>query len=355
LQHGVQMRAPNSWHFTLHLKNQLRSVADIGSRLGCFALAIAVLVGLSSLSAAAQQYHYSPYEKPDPFNPGFFTAVPKEALPTLQTIPLERLVLVGTLIGNSPSGLIATDKGGTNNQTYLVRVGDKIGIRSGTIVSILKDRIIIREPLEAGDTRDTSRFQDTAIMLRTSTSQTPSDLINDLSSGEKKTNLGLTEALIDDVMPSESSTSRATRSSSGARRNSDRSTLKGPDNQIDSFNNGEVLNNQPVIENRNPISPTSGNPYQSTFGTQARGDESSSLSTTVFSGAPAYQVNPEQQIKALDARPPQFGQSSQYQQGSTLPQTSQPAPGQSQVIEMQTIPSQSNPNIGIGGSDAPIQ
>jgi hypothetical protein len=349
------MRAPNSWQFILQLKNQLRSVVAISSRPPLFALAITVHLGLTSFSAAAQQYHYSPYEKPDPFNPGFFNAVPKEALPTLQTIPLERLVLVGTLIGSSPSGLVTADKGGTGNQTYLVRVGDKIGIRSGTIVSILKDRIIIREPLEAGDTRDSSRFQDTAIMLRTTSSQTPSDLINDLSSGEKKTNMGLTEALIDDVMPADTSTIRSSISTSGGKRNGNRSTFTAPTNQMGRFNNDEDPNNQPLIENRNSVAPNSGTPNQPTFGSQPRSQEPSSLSTTVYSAAPTYPRGQEQQIEPLDARQPQFGQTPQYQQDSTFSQTFQSPPGQSQGIEMQSIPSPSNPNIGIGGSDASVQ
>ena len=313
------MREPNSWHFRMFCKNNLRSVVDICSRLSTCALVMTVIISLNGHSAAAQQYHYSPYEKPDPFNPGLFTAVPKEALPALQTIPLERLVLVGTIIGSSPSGLISVDKGGTSAQTYLVRVGDKIGIRSGTIVSILKDRIIIREPLESGDTRDSSRFQDTAIMLRISTSEAPADLISDLNSGEKKTNMGLTEALIEDVMPTDSSAIRATKSANSRKENSSSS---------------------------------------SNFKNQDRGEiakESNPFSTTVMGGSPGSAVDLGQQTSPVEAAQPAFDQSSQYQQDSRFSQTSPSAPIQLQGIDTQIIPSQSNPNMGIGGSGAPVQ
>jgi hypothetical protein len=300
-----------------------------------------VIVSLTGLSAEAQQYHYSPYEKPDPFNPGFFTAVPKEALPALQTLPLERLVLVGTIIGGSPSGLISVDKGTTGNQTYLVRVGDKIGIRSGTIVSILKDRIIIREPLESGDTRDSSRFQDTAIMLRLSSSEAPADLISDLNSGEKKTNMGLTEALIEDVMPTDSSAIRATKSGNGRKGNS--STSKTQDSLRNSGNNFEVSGKQEGFERQDPIQNFPDNPSVPTFNSAGIGKESNPFSTTVIGGSPGSAIDLGQQTRAIDAAQPGFGQ--------TSPSTT----NQSQGLGVQAIPTQSDPNFGIGGSGAPVQ
>jgi len=148
---------------------------------------------------------------------------------------------------------------------------------------------------------------------------------------------------------------RTTKSGSSRKRNEGRITLTGPDNQSLSINNGEVLNNQPGIERRNPTAPAQGNLSVPYFNSPARGQESNPFSTTVIGVAPPNQSNQGQQTKPLDSAQQQFGQPSQYQQGPTFSQTIPPPPIPSQGIQMQTIPSQSNPNIGIGGSGAPVQ
>lgn len=326
-------------------------------------IALASFTGLISLSNGIQanaqkSYRYSPYEKPDPFNPGFFAAVPKEALPPLQTIPLDRLLLVGTLIGKSPTGLISTTNSGSDAKTYLVRVGDKIGIRSGTIVSILKDRLIVREPLDPGDTREYSRFQDTALMLRSTTNQNASELITDLTAGDRKVTKGLTEALVEDVMPTDPSAAKSARRQTY--RNSQSTTKRA---EYGTLPNGIAPNNkEATTQSSGRLPPPPGLPV-----VPKGSQQTNSFSNSASADGSGEENESVQLRKPVDSGRTNFGQQpspnfEQKQQLQNLPfsQTiAQPLSSQmqNQVPEFggQASPTQSIPSSSLGGNNAPVR
>lgn len=178
----------------------------MNSGLSLLALLFASAALVASAAVAGQnRYRYSPYEKPDPFSPTIFLAAPKEAINPLQRQSLDSFILVGTIIGKESSALLSGKAEGGAMTTFVVRIGDKIGERSGTVVSIFKDRIIVRESLDSSEQREFSRFQDTALMLRPYNSNVTADLVKDVSEDAKKERSDLTEALVQDVMPRDAS------------------------------------------------------------------------------------------------------------------------------------------------------
>lgn len=201
--------------YLLHLRHNPSSLKprQRGSipYLSCLKLCVFLFIlslSLRSTMALAQSaaYSYSPYEKVDPFFPNIVITAPREAISPLQRQPLSELTLVGTVIGKQSSALVLGRSDGNMPATYVVRVGDLIGLKGGVVVSIFSDRIIVREPLDAGERRNFSRFQDSSLMLRPFDRSTmPATLVRDVSEHASQGKNSLTEALTSDVMPKDMS------------------------------------------------------------------------------------------------------------------------------------------------------
>lgn len=192
------------------LKNRTRIAGAYGYSLHVAALLVGTRLVVGSVTAFGQSasYSYSPYEKVDPFYPSVVVTAPREAISPLQRQPLSDLTLVGTVIGKQSSALILGRADGGTTATYVVRVGDLIGLKGGVVVSIFSDRIIVREPLDPSERRNFSRFQDSSLMLRPfNRSTTPAALVRDVSEHASQGKNSLTEALTSDVMPKDVSRS----------------------------------------------------------------------------------------------------------------------------------------------------
>jgi type IV pilus assembly protein PilP len=108
-------------------------------------------------STSAVWVSYNPDGKIDPFLP-LLKDEPQKVLPDTKTkkekreptTPLERVDLSQlklTAIIRTPSGFKAMVEE-TTGKGYIVSVGTYIGIHSGTVTNILKDRIIVEEEVE---------------------------------------------------------------------------------------------------------------------------------------------------------------------------------------------------------------
>jgi type IV pilus assembly protein PilP len=108
-------------------------------------------------STSAVWVSYSPDGKIDPFLP-LLKDEPQKVLPDTKTkkekreptTPLERVDLSQlklTAIIRTPSGFKAMVEE-TTGKGYIVSVGTYIGIHSGSVTNILKDRVIVEEEVE---------------------------------------------------------------------------------------------------------------------------------------------------------------------------------------------------------------
>jgi hypothetical protein len=186
-----------------------------------------IILGSGSWALAqSPTYRYSPYEKPDPFFPAVLLTAPREAVGPLQRQPLSSLVLVGTILGREASALIMGKGEQEETATYVVKVGDKIGSKSGTIISILADRILVREPLDHAEQTAFRRFQDLALMIRPYDRESASSAVVDLDGNNKGEKNTVTEALTLDVMPRNAS-SLAPDSASGQSKGTGSETTGG--------------------------------------------------------------------------------------------------------------------------------
>jgi len=109
---------------------------------------------------------YNPEGKADPFKPSIMVSDSIVETATLVSFDTRDIRLVGTALGAELSALLMI-----NNKGIIARVGDKIGRTGGRIVSISKDRIIVRQPVIAtsGSARGTKtlqhRYEDTVIRV----------------------------------------------------------------------------------------------------------------------------------------------------------------------------------------------
>ena len=100
---------------------------------------------------------YNPEGRIDPFAPLFkreqvVTTVVKEKkkkrpghLTPLEKVDLSQLKLLGTILAPSGNRAMVTDASGKG---YVVTVGTYMGIASGRVVDILRDRVIVEEEVE---------------------------------------------------------------------------------------------------------------------------------------------------------------------------------------------------------------
>jgi Tfp pilus assembly protein PilP len=173
------------------------------------------ILHLNVETAHAQEYLYSPHEKPDPFDPTFATRIQDVTDDPLLKNKLTDMSLAAIFIGtnNGAYALVEVPEGsGEKMRTHRLRVGDKLGPKSGHIIAILRDRIVIREPLETPREGAFSRFQDTAMMLRQAdpdsfdTDDGNADPVRDISLDGNAAPKPLEDALTADVLPQEQNT-----------------------------------------------------------------------------------------------------------------------------------------------------
>ncbi len=120
-------------------------------------------------------YHYVAAGKPDPFKPFFRTEMKKGVRANSKTVkkrpescdaPLEcmdvgQLTLVGIVLQSDGNALaMAQDASGIG---YTLRVGTRIGYNNGKVVSIARDRVVVREKVE--DLRGKPTFRDRTLYL----------------------------------------------------------------------------------------------------------------------------------------------------------------------------------------------
>jgi Tfp pilus assembly protein PilP len=109
---------------------------------------------------------YNPEGKSDPFKPAIMISDSVVEAITLVSFDTRDIRLVGTALGTELSALLMI-----NNKGVIAKVGDKIGRTGGRIISISKDRIIVRQPIIAtgGAARRTKtmqhRYEDTIIRV----------------------------------------------------------------------------------------------------------------------------------------------------------------------------------------------
>ncbi len=121
------------------------------------------------------EYRYVAAGKPDPFMPFFRTEMNKAVSPrkkkfakkpetcatALECMDVGQLTLVGIVLepdGNSLA--MAQDASGIG---YTLRLGTKIGYNNGKVVSITRDRVIVKEEVE--DLRGRPSFRDRTLYL----------------------------------------------------------------------------------------------------------------------------------------------------------------------------------------------
>ncbi len=120
-------------------------------------------------------YHYVAAGKPDPFKPFFRTEMKKGIRSKSNTVkkrpescdtPLEcmdvgQLTLVGIVLQPDGDALaMAQDASGIG---YTLRIGTRIGYNDGKVVSITRDRVIVKEKVE--DLRGKPTFRDRTLYL----------------------------------------------------------------------------------------------------------------------------------------------------------------------------------------------
>ncbi len=100
---------------------------------------------------------YNPAGKLDPFAPLFKEeqVVTEDKSPTkkkrrghltpLEKVDLSQLVLLGTILAPSGNRAMVAD---TSGKGYVITIGTYIGMSSGRVVDILKDRIVVEEEVE---------------------------------------------------------------------------------------------------------------------------------------------------------------------------------------------------------------
>jgi len=114
------------------------------------------LFGLASKGAAGSPgAAYDPKGKIDPFEPLFQQEpaasraqkkkVRKGPLTPLERVDLSQLKLTGVILAQSGNKALIKEASGKG---YIVKVGTPIGINSGKIVAILKDRVVVEEEIE---------------------------------------------------------------------------------------------------------------------------------------------------------------------------------------------------------------
>jgi Tfp pilus assembly protein PilP len=113
------------------------------------------------------KYKYSPVGKNDPFKPIVLSRANVQSENQLTDRDLADVRLVGTALGSEMSAVLMI--GGVG---MIARVGDKLGQKSGRIVSILSDRVIVRQPIVESNIPSSSetsgrrlKFEDVAITL----------------------------------------------------------------------------------------------------------------------------------------------------------------------------------------------
>lgn len=175
----------------------------------CYTALACLLNIFAGQRAHGQEYRYSPFEKPDPFDPAFATRIQDVTNDPLLKHNLSDMSLSAIFIGRQSGAyaLVEVPDGGENTtRTYSLKVGDKLGPRSGQIIAILRDRLVIREPLEAPRDGAYSRFQDTAMILRAAPDSVEEKVeepqLRDVSLDGETAPKPLEDALTADVLPS---------------------------------------------------------------------------------------------------------------------------------------------------------
>lgn len=110
-------------------------------------------------------YRYQAGNKTDPFLPMAFETAEASGAGTskLQQFEVKDYHLVGTLVGSEISALLLTpDKG----DGLIAKVGERMGRRGGRIISIAREKMVVREPRPRGPRGDGPRSEDITLELR---------------------------------------------------------------------------------------------------------------------------------------------------------------------------------------------
>ena len=120
-------------------------------------------------------YHYVAAGKPDPFRPFFRTEMKKATVAKAKSAPVKpercdtplecmdvgQLTLVGIVIEPDGTNLaMAQDASGIG---YTLRVGTRIGYNQGEVVSITRDKVVVKEKVE--DLKGQPTFRDRILYL----------------------------------------------------------------------------------------------------------------------------------------------------------------------------------------------
>ena len=117
---------------------------------------------LTANPAQAEVYQYSSANKVDPFSPLPLLRPSIKGVTRLQEYELSELELIGTILSSEVSALILTPE---PREGILSKVGDRIGKRSGTIVAISRNKIVVREPSLSNLPGARNKFSDTVLTL----------------------------------------------------------------------------------------------------------------------------------------------------------------------------------------------
>ena len=101
--------------------------------------------------AREKEFTFSPENRPDPFSPIEALKKPlpdkgkkkKPVLPPLQRMELSQLKLVATVLAEPENSMaLVEDSAGTG---YIIKIGTKVGIRSGQVISIELNKVRVQE------------------------------------------------------------------------------------------------------------------------------------------------------------------------------------------------------------------
>ncbi len=135
---------------------------------------------------------YNPEGKTDPFKPAVLANDTVVEAATLISFDTRDIRLVGTALGAELSALLMI-----NNKGIIAKVGDKIGRNGGRIVSISKDRVVVRQPFFAtsnnakGAKNIQRRYEDTVIRVADSTATSTTQEKNATNTDINTNGLGL--------------------------------------------------------------------------------------------------------------------------------------------------------------------
>jgi type IV pilus assembly protein PilP len=112
--------------------------------------------------ASNSTYTYSPKGKLDPFMPWYEGESPilkqevRKRLPLspLEKVDLSQLKLVGIILSASSNKALVEDATGKG---YVLAKGTYIGLDHGKVAKILRDRVIVEEPIQYGMSESTVR------------------------------------------------------------------------------------------------------------------------------------------------------------------------------------------------------